>query len=660
LTSIKQKISFIILCSLFLSLIAGVIPASAVESPEELLPEELYIDIETSDIDEEVSFELHAPDAIDRFVDRLYRLVLNRPPEPAGFQEWTRVLRDGSATGTHIAHGFFFSQEMGIRNLPNDQFVETLYLTMLDRPSEPAGKTEWVRRLNEGYLREYVFAGFANSIEFGRLCEAAGINKGSYTPPPGSAIRAFVTRLYRLVLDREPEMSGLTGWTDALLTGSTGAHVAHGFVFSREMGLRNLPNDRFVEILYLTLLDRAPGNDPGRAVWVQRLDEGYTREYVFAGFVNSIEFGRLCRDAGIVQGSYSPPEGWMVRVFTTHMFKSFLNRSPNPVELDFWFDALRNGSATGASLAYELMFRAEFIAGAGNSTNDAFVESLFKAMTGRNASAAERNFWTTELRNGFSRYSIFVRLTEMPEFENLCIAHGVTRGEAPQPSNSMIGDTMMTRTWNLIVATQFPGISDRPEHIAGIVGNLQSEAGPALCPFQIQVSNHRGLGLMQWTDPTASGGRRTELEKYMWQSGISQEEFYTEMNKHLTWYCGNPQHLHPPELLDRVLEVQINFMFHEFRTTSERLYLNYIDFPDSRTGIAGARAYAELFCSLALRPGPGASDINDIQDEGVIRALQASPFVGGAGRLDRISYSALGVRRNRAEAVYIQYLANHR
>jgi N-acetylmuramoyl-L-alanine amidase len=292
----KLFVTLVLLVSLTFSMAGGIIPANAAQSP-------------ASDIDEEVSFELHAPDAIDRFVDRLYRLVLDRPPEPAGFQEWTRVLRDGSATGTHIAHGFFFSREMGIRNLPNDQFVETLYLTMLDRPSEPAGKTEWVRRLNEGYLREYVFAGFANSIEFGRLCEAAGIDQGSYTPPPGSAIRAFVTRLYRLALDREPEISGLTGWTDALLTGSTGAHVAHGFVFSREMELRNLPNDRFVETLYLTLLDRAPGNDPGRAVWVQRLYEGYTREYVFAGFVNSIEFGRLCRDAGIVQGSYSPPGG---------------------------------------------------------------------------------------------------------------------------------------------------------------------------------------------------------------------------------------------------------------------------------------------------------------------------------------------------------------
>jgi subtilisin family serine protease len=245
-------------------------------------------------------------DDIGLFVERLYRLTLDRPSEPSGFQEWTRVLRDGSATGVHVAHGFFFSKEIGMRNLSNDRFVEVLYLTMLDRPSEPAGKTVWVARLDEGYTREYVFAGFANSIEFGRLCAAAGINQGSYTPPPGSQIRAFVTRLYRTTLNREPDIDGLNGWTDALLGGSTGAHVAQGFVFSQEMISANLSNDDFVERLYQALLGRQ-SDVPGKTEWVRRLNQGFSREYVFAGFANSIEFGRLCAEAGIVRGTYVLP-----------------------------------------------------------------------------------------------------------------------------------------------------------------------------------------------------------------------------------------------------------------------------------------------------------------------------------------------------------------
>ena len=107
-------------------------------------------------------------------------------------------------------------------------------------------------------------------------------------------------------------------------------------------------------------------------------------------------------------------------------------------------------------------------------------------------------------------------------------------------------------------------------------------------------------------------------------------------------------------------KLQVAFMFHELRNTSERIYMNYVNFPSVRTGSAGARAYAELFCSLALRPGPGTGVDDNIQDPGVINALRASPYVGGAGNLDRTSYSALALRRNRAETVFLEFQANHR
>ena len=140
---------------------------------------------------------------------------------------------------------------------------------------------------------------------------------------------------------------------------------------------------------------------------------------------------------------------------------------------------------------------------------------------------------------------------------------------------------------------------------------------------------------------------------------MTRVAFAAEMNKHLhTYVC--PPGTHPQALLDRVLELQIAFMFHELRNTSEREYIIYVNFPTVRTGPAGARAYAELFCSLALRPGPGTTETDNIQDQGVINALQASPYSGGRGNLDRISYSALSLRRSRAETVFLQFQANHR
>jgi hypothetical protein len=277
-------------------------------------------------------------------------------------------------------------------------------------------------------------------------------------------------------------------------------------------------------------------------------------------------------------------------------------------------------------------------------------------MLGRASDANGKAYWMRHMSNGMSRLNVLVGFVNSTEFDRICRDFGITKGSVPAPPNTMRGNTMPAKIWNMIVNADVRGISDRPEHIAGIVGNLRAEAGSGLCPFQIQVSNQRGLGLMQWTNSSPCGtlGRRTDLEAFMWRSGISQEEFEAERDKHLTWYCSSPGCIHPPDLLERVLQVQINFMFHELSNTWECFYFNYMDFPTNRTGVEGARSYAELFCALSLRPGLGNINGNDdIQDIGVQDALRASP-INDQGR---ISFSALAFRRNQAEVYYRQFLA---
>ena len=218
----------------------------------------------------------------------------------------------------------------------------------------------------------------------------------------------------------------------------------------------------------------------------------------------------------------------------------------------------------------------------------------------------------------------------------------------PVQSSPLAGTSVLEKVWKLMECADsgIKGISDRPEHIAGILGNLVSEAGEGLCPFQQQVSNGAGLGLMQWT-----AARRAALEAFMWSNGISQSEFNAERDKHLKSYCNNAA-AHPAEFLDRVLAIQVRFMFYEMSATWERFYLTFVDYPTQKTGVAGARAYAELFCALAERPGSGSGADSNIQDNGVQKALRESDFVGGKGQLNRISFSALAKRRSQAEAIF--------
>jgi hypothetical protein len=586
------------------------------------------------------------------FVTRLYRyVVLRNDPSVAEVNNWTNNLLTGGGTGASVANAFFTSSTFLNQRVSNEDYVTRLYMALIGRDPFPGEVENWAGQLAAGLPREDVFAAFINSASFAIMCREAGITRGTFTPPAGGRTRAFVTRLYRDVIGRhDPTPGEIDHWTNVLLNGGgTGASVASAFFNSSTFINQRVSDSEYVTRLYTALMGRAPLAGEVEH-WVEQLEMGLPREDVFAACINSDSFAEMCRAANITRGTFTPPPGGQTRVFVSSLFRGTLGRNPSTSDLNNWANMLMSGESTGAELAYRLLFSDEFER-LGHS-DEQFVRILYNTLIGWvDESGVTR--WINTLRAGESRYNAFVSFVASNEFEWICRSHGVTRGDPPPPRNMMQGTTNVAKVWNLIASEHFRGISDRPEHIAGIIGNLQSEAGPALCPFQIQVSNHVGLGLMQW-----SFGRRTDLENYMWRNGISQEEFETEMNKHLNSYVCPPGN-HPQEFLDRVLAVQIDFMFHELRNTWERFYLNFIDYPTHTTGVAGARAYAELFCVLALRPGPGTGEINDIVDLGVQEALRESLF-GGAGNLDRISYSALGIRRDRAETVFRQFQAGHR
>jgi len=344
--------------------------------------------------------------------------------------------------------------------------------------------------------------------------------------------------------------------------------------------------------------------------------------------------------------------------FIIRLYAFTLGRGPDAEGHSYWKNMVYGGF-TGGNLAYNFLFSQEFTNK--NHSNSAFIDILYLTMMGRHPDAEGKAFWLAHLNAGLPRHSVFGGFEFSPEFINLCIAAGIAQAGHParfQRSSTISGSTNLVKVWNLIVSANFSGISNHAEHIAGIVGNMQAEAGAALCPFQQQASNQVGLGLMQW-----SFGRRTNLEAYMWNNGITQAEFTNEMNKHFRpdgtiGYCSNPQHVHPAAILDRALTLQINFMFHELRNTSERTYMNFINHPANKFGVAGARAYAELFCALSLRPGDGGPSGN-ILDEGVINARLSSGYNTGIN-LGRISFHNLTGRRNNAETVYRFYINNAR
>jgi len=583
-----------------------------------------------------------------KFVMNMYRGVLGREPKQEKLQVWIKRIR-GGRTGALVAQNFIYSGEAKRRNRSDEQYVDSLYRGLLGREPDSKGRKKWLNRIKAGWPREDILAGFIKTAEFKNVCKQAGVVRGTYKPPPGGMERVFMMRMYREALGREPNQADLKTWVDRILAGRKGASVANSFIFGNEIKKRKLTDAQFVDTLYRALWNRAP-DSKGRVEWQNRIKAGWPRENVFARFINSNEYTSVCKQAGVVRGTYKPPAGGLERVFVTRLYKEALGREPSQTDLKTWVDRMVDGR-TAASVSYSFIFGNEMMKR--KLTDAQYVDALYRAMLGRKPSSKNKDTWVSRLQSGTSRYNAFVSFVKSSEFSEVCKDLNIKKGTAPLPANSRVDNTIEARIWNLMVQAQFSGISDRPEHIAGIIGNLRAEAGPNLCPFQVEVSNQVGLGLMQW-----SYGRRTALENYMWSNGISATKFRTEMNKHLTTICNPASHKHPQDFLNKVLQVQINFMFHELRNTSEREYMKYINYPKNKTEAAGARAYAELFCALALRPGPGWADTNDILDAGVKNARKDSPY-GGTGVLERISFSNLSGRRTNAELVYQRFLASH-
>lgn len=113
-----------------------------------------------------------------KFVVRLYRNIFGREADEDGLNDWTNRLQKG-LSACELVEGFVYSREFEISGFNNEEYVEILYRTLLGRNSEPAGKADWVARLNRGESRSRVLAGFAYSTEFNNLCNEYGIRVGT-------------------------------------------------------------------------------------------------------------------------------------------------------------------------------------------------------------------------------------------------------------------------------------------------------------------------------------------------------------------------------------------------------------------------------------------------------------------------------------------------
>lgn len=128
-----------------------------------------------------VEIQARSGSPVQDYVTRLYQVVLDRTPRADEVSDWESRLVSGANTGVEVAAGFVFSDEYQRKNTSNEAYVDMLYRTLLGREPDAGGKADWLGWLSVGISRSGVFAGFANSAEFQRICDSYGVERGSFT-----------------------------------------------------------------------------------------------------------------------------------------------------------------------------------------------------------------------------------------------------------------------------------------------------------------------------------------------------------------------------------------------------------------------------------------------------------------------------------------------
>lgn len=238
--------------------------------------------------------------------------------------------------------------------------------------------------------------------------------------------RLFVERLYETCLGRDSEVEGLDYWTAELaFNRQSGAAVGYGFVFSDEYKNKNTADSDFVEMLYQVFMDRQ-SDAGGKAYWMNLLQQGLSREYVFAGFAHSQEYTSICNSYGITRGTVvlSQPrdKNPNLTAFVNRIYVEAMGRTGEADGLNYWCSSIQNGDSpirVSEFFINSQEFRNK------NLNNTEYIKVLYRTFMGREADHSGLNYWLGRLNGGESREAVLKSFAGCPEFQNIIKSFGL-------------------------------------------------------------------------------------------------------------------------------------------------------------------------------------------------------------------------------------------
>lgn len=192
------------------------------------------------------------------------------------------------------------------------------------------------------------------------------------------------------------------------------------------------------------------------------------------------------------------------------------------------------------------------------------------------------------------------------------------------------GNGQIEKIWNYITNLNIDGLSNNPAAISGIIANMKQESN--FNPFATNSGGCRGL--IQWC--FFEDGYNPEFKEIM----KDYDQYFNPANNYDLSKID-------PKIVDEalLLELDILFKIKPKGTANISSFIDHLKSPSETTGVAGARAYAELFVVLVGRGVHGQDDIEDPAVKNISIKLN--------GHVEK--YQEAAKRRQYAEEIYKTY-----
>lgn len=183
-------------------------------------------------------------------------------------------------------------------------------------------------------------------------------------------IQRYITKVYQDLFKRGVDPSGLTTWTNKLVSGTPRVAVANSITSSREY------RARLITASYHRYLNRAPDSG-GMETWLGAMGRGMTIQEMEAGFLASPEY---------YEKAGNTDAGW-VRTLYQHV----LGRSAGASEVAHWVDKLNRGS-TRRSVSLGFLLSTEHLT--------SVVDGYYVELLDRNIDPSGKVTWVTKIQQG--------------------------------------------------------------------------------------------------------------------------------------------------------------------------------------------------------------------------------------------------------------------